>query len=536
VLWDLEFRPPVVLRVLVAVGAPAGCTVIDDPNHCANRQGDATCDVEFPGRVCSSCQRASSGCAETPVEAACRPSAEGEPTEPTTVTTVTTSTGTSGSTGETGTQESSTTTPVPPECEGEGEVDSCPDDRPYCVDGACTGCEAAGGHGFCEALDGATPQCNADWGRCVVCVDDDSPFCVFEDFCTTEFTCGGCTRQAQCPDSACNVWTGACMDDAMKLWVQPANSGCNDSNAGSEPAPLCTAVEALSRLPNGGEGILYLGNGRHLGVDFFAANAEIALIGDGANVFTESNTAQGEVGASFGGTTEIMIHNMRLTGTDAPALACTDGAKVALESVAVVGGAPHAIDVATCDLLLQRSRVTNQQFTNAGAQGTLRFSGGPTSTLRLYSSTLALQATDETAYPTVRVDGGVLDVRGSTIIALEPGAKILGCDLNISGAVHSALLSASPTAAGIECPGATFDYSVIDSTRLDGQGLVRLPFTFSGWFRSIISDLRLREDGAAVEELEGIGRWELGDPLLDYDGAPLPTVPGTPIYPGGDQR
>ncbi len=69
-----------------------------------------------------------------------------------------------------------------------------------------------------------------------------------------------------------------------------------------------------------------------------------------------------------------------------------------------------------------------------------------------------------------------------------------------------------------------------------GEGLVVLPFTFTGWFRSLISDLRLRDDVDSVLELDGVGRWERGDPLLDYDGAPLPTVPGTPIYPGGDQR
>ncbi len=144
-------------RLLAALSwlvAPAGCRVIDDPFHCANREGDASCESEFSGRSCSTCQRASSGCSEAPVEVACRPSGACEPTDAMTTAESSTGTGTGTGTGtRTGTGESSTTVVEPAECEGEGAQAACPDDRPYCVDGACSGCEPAGGHAYCEGLD-----------------------------------------------------------------------------------------------------------------------------------------------------------------------------------------------------------------------------------------------------------------------------------------------------------------------------------------------------------------------------------------------
>ncbi len=532
-LWNQYLRFATVLAALSCMTAPAGCRVIDDPDHCANREGDATCEAEFPGRSCSTCQRAFSGCSEAPVEAACRPSATGEPTDAMTTAESSTSIGTGTGTGTGG---SSTTEIGPTECEGEGAQAACPEDRPYCVDGACSGCEPAGGHAYCEGLDAAAPQCNADWGRCVVCVDDDSPVCqAAGNFCTTEFVCGGCMRQAQCPDSACNVWSGECMDDAMALWIAPSDDACSDSNAGSEVAPLCTVAEADSRVSSGAAGIFYLGNGAHT-VSLSATNRDIALIGVGTIVLTqESVDAPGLPGVDLRGGSRYIVHNLRMNGGAAPALVCLLDARVALEGVEVVGGTPHAIDATSCNLLLQRSRVTNDRFFIPGAQGTVQFTSTTSPrTLRLDSSMIALRSSEETEFPTIHINASMLDVRGSTIIALEDGAKILECDRSTTGTVHSALLSANPTASGIDCPGVVFDHSVTDSTTLTGEGLVRLPFSFS-WFRDLISDLRL-DDGAAVEELTGIGRWQLGDPRLDYDGGRLPTVPGTPIDPGGDQR
>jgi hypothetical protein len=61
--------------VAVTLAALAGaCVVVDDPNHCWNLDGDATCRELWknPHAICSRCARGFNGCVEPPVEDACR--------------------------------------------------------------------------------------------------------------------------------------------------------------------------------------------------------------------------------------------------------------------------------------------------------------------------------------------------------------------------------------------------------------------------------------------------------------------------------
>jgi len=67
-----------VLVVLAAIGA-GGCVEIDDPEHCAHREGDATCAELYPGSIevqCSLCDRFYNGCVnvdpEHPLPEECR--------------------------------------------------------------------------------------------------------------------------------------------------------------------------------------------------------------------------------------------------------------------------------------------------------------------------------------------------------------------------------------------------------------------------------------------------------------------------------
>lgn len=67
-----------VVVVLATFGA-GGCVEIADPEHCANRDGDATCAELYSGPVpvqCSLCERFYNGCVDVdaadPLPAACR--------------------------------------------------------------------------------------------------------------------------------------------------------------------------------------------------------------------------------------------------------------------------------------------------------------------------------------------------------------------------------------------------------------------------------------------------------------------------------
>ncbi|MBC8067572.1 MAG: hypothetical protein IAG13_04490, partial [Deltaproteobacteria bacterium] len=221
---------PRAVLILAWLSASSGCIVVDDPNHCWNLERDATCEELYPGSVCSRCARGYSGCVEPDAQtpASCLDS-DAAATEP------------SSSATETASESGAS------ECVGEGFTDACPTEAPYCAAGLCTGCQAAGGDDFCAAVDGALPQCHPTWDHCVECFDD-TP-CTGGSVCTTSFECGGCTEHEQCPDSACDLLTGACMEPDREIWVDDDAAICDEgSNGASAGNPVCSLVEAFTRV------------------------------------------------------------------------------------------------------------------------------------------------------------------------------------------------------------------------------------------------------------------------------------------------
>lgn len=61
------------LAVFLGVGIANGCMVVDDPQHCANREGDRTCaELYAAGVHCSVCERFYNGCVDDEPEPECR--------------------------------------------------------------------------------------------------------------------------------------------------------------------------------------------------------------------------------------------------------------------------------------------------------------------------------------------------------------------------------------------------------------------------------------------------------------------------------
>jgi hypothetical protein len=497
-----------IVRVWAAFAAVPGCVVIDDPNHCANRDGDATCQALFDSRpVCSVCRRSFSGCEAAPVDPACR--ADGAAASGT-------SSGSTTSAGSDTIDPSSTSSGTPVPCEGEGESATCPEARPYCIAGECSGCDAAGGDAFCMTLSADTPQCSVGWGRCVECVDATSPVCVAEQSaCTTSFTCGACTRQDQCPDSACNPFTGACMDDAEHLWIDENAANCADLNAGSEAAPLCTLGEALARTDGSASWVFHLGDGTYDDLRLVGCSGKsIAVLGTSGSGTQLSNASAPGLDVECNNT--IILRRVRLLGFGAASLQCMAGAKVALEQVQVADGEPAGILVEDCDLIVDRSRVVGAPEAALDAR----------SSSVVISSSLFATAEDAAASAvTLDLDGGEVQARFATIVGTGDGI-----------AMRCTSEASASTPAGIDCEGLALDVQfercAVDDSTILGENNAR-PAYDPAWFIAAPNDLRLGP--GAVFDLEGVGRWDLGDPALDYDGDPWPLPPGRAVYPGGDQ-
>ncbi len=56
-----------------------GCVEIDDPEHCANREGDVTCrQIYGASAVCTACDHFHHGCVDEPPPPECRVEGEDE--------------------------------------------------------------------------------------------------------------------------------------------------------------------------------------------------------------------------------------------------------------------------------------------------------------------------------------------------------------------------------------------------------------------------------------------------------------------------
>ena len=66
-------RRAAILAAILGAMTQSGCVVVDDPEHCANREGDRTCEELYePGVRCSACEHFYNGCVSEPPEPECR--------------------------------------------------------------------------------------------------------------------------------------------------------------------------------------------------------------------------------------------------------------------------------------------------------------------------------------------------------------------------------------------------------------------------------------------------------------------------------
>ncbi|WP_434427847.1 hypothetical protein [Nannocystis pusilla] len=112
----------------------------------------------------------------------------------------------------------------------------------------CNWCTAFMGDTTCSNVDAATPVCDPESGKCVECTAEDASACADETpVCDPESgTCVGCSEHAQCPNTACDIETGACFPDepGAILFVENKPGGCGVAPAGTEDDPFCNLAEA----------------------------------------------------------------------------------------------------------------------------------------------------------------------------------------------------------------------------------------------------------------------------------------------------
>ncbi|NJK30999.1 MAG: hypothetical protein HC927_00545 [Deltaproteobacteria bacterium] len=217
----------------------------------------------------------------------------------------------------------STTTEGEPDCLSHLD---CEGDRPLCEAGECVPCMLAITEN-CAVHKPTTPICNPATGMCAECTSTDTSACPSHlPVCAAE-TCVPCIEHAQCPDSACNLVTGACMPTDKVWWV---DAMVEESGDGSEAAPVKTIAEILAQVPSNGEATFYLGS------DY--SQVESLEINGGRTIAI--------LGKSYYAT---------LDGFEGPALRMWDDAAVYAADLRLRSDGNDAIDCQGCTFIAQRA-------------------------------------------------------------------------------------------------------------------------------------------------------------------------------------
>ncbi len=485
-------------------------TIVRDPNHCFNADGDATCREKHgddkPYCASGTCEpTVTDGCVPIrPDDDMCYspcggmkslsddPDCEGvaddssssadstvSATASTTETTGPTSS-TSSMTGSTMSTTDASSTTGPQGCAGDEECDEAA--SPVCIDQVCSPCES---DAQCAAKDPANPACRDD-GQCVQCTASNDDGCGgATPICDAAVnTCMGCAFHEQCPDSACRIATGECFDEAAVIHVD-ADDGDNLAaefvdgsviilhNYGTMTPytvslVLDTGVAAILAAPGDAPRIQGLGSAASISLE------------NGAELYLAN-------GVQVIGSTDAMF----------PGIA-VDNASLYLDRARVVQNAGGGISLDNGGYALVRNAVLAAN--GSGFQ--------PTTGLRVIDSSLDLLyasvvANDGNVQDSLICSNGTVTVRNSLIFGV--------------------------TDDSVGCPGLGATYSAADS---NAGGLNDAGPLNPMWFQTLPTNPALTAMGLA--EFGDVAQWQSGDPLIDIDGDARPGVDGSADVAGAD--
>jgi hypothetical protein len=483
--------------------ALAGCLSLD-PEHCANREGNATCEMLGAAPYCSICASENAGCVEeTPSDSCYRPGSDDDEES-------------SGSTTEMPASSSSASeSTAAADCASEGLDESCPEDAKYCIDGVCSACTDSM---YCAGLDAETPMCHPGSGACVGCVGNDD---CSEGVCSDAFACVECANHSHCPVSnACDLRSGECFEADHVLWVDPA--GCDASGTGTENDPYCTLQTAVTNIGTRGVGVVhYVASGDTVGIDLDfdgVPGRTLVLLGENRPVMHMVDTA-----LTVGNGSVLFVDGVRVTNTTAHAVSCGNDGQLWLTDVQLEN-TPTAVRADGCSrLVLERSTILGSL--NNAIEAT-------DSELHLVSSALVdngLAGTSSTAIDAINTE---LTIRYSTLADNRgTGGASIACT-NTSGELRNSVIVSSD-APSIDCPGLALRTSVVDSPS-DGEGVQVVEDYNATWFTDVASgNVGVRNPDASP--FRNVAVWNVGDPLRDISGERRVAYPGLVEFAGADQ-
>lgn len=331
------------------------------------------------------------------------------------------------------------------------------------------------------------PVCDVDSGLCVQCSADNASACSDTTPVCSAGECIGCSFHDQCPDTACDISTGACFDDACVREV--------DGDGGETYSALAPA------LADGCVVVLHERNGDvpyTESVDLDGIKIAI-LSADGEDPQIQGVGGSPTVHVGVGSTAYLV--GMRLRGnTGAEGLSIEDGVAY-LDDSQIVQNAGGGVVGTGGELHARNSFV--------GGNGGNGFS--PTTGLSLDDVDVDL------SYVTVAFNEG-------------DGADSFQCTATTGTLRNSIVLGSDP--ASFDCPGVSADHTAFDDV-IAGSGNEDVSPASGAWFVNPVSDFHVTVSGSTI--FSAIAEWTTGDPAADIDGTDArPNSDGAPDVAGAD--
>jgi len=475
----------------------------EEEGLCQSLAGDATCSERYGWErpYCSTCTAEHGGCLPEPPPPVC--TVEGPAFEPEAPERIPQATDATSSADESSHDVSG------------GGTTSTETSEASDIDGSSGeplhGCNAP------EQACGEGSVCHAAWGECLPCLADTD---CERGSCSGHYTCEStCTEHRHCPASACDMLSGACLDDGPVLHVASCDA---TTGSGTPDDPYCSVQAAIDAgIPAGMDGTIVLADS-DLPYDGFAIaeDRRVAVLGRGNRV-----TSDGMFEAIYVRDGALYLQGVTVEETYDAALKCLDGGSVFVDDTLFTDNEGSAIRADACrTAMIRRSMMTsNRGHAIEAMRG---------SQLELVASMVACNGLPDAASPAVVLENASLTIRASTLAsnASLESASNLRCSGGRVQIVDSVLVA--PSLASVDCPGASWQDSVVDHEDADGTGMLHVHTWSRTWFESTC-DLHLRP--GMEHPFAGVATWDLGDPRFDVDDTWMSPTPAQVIYAGADQ-
>jgi len=334
--------------------------------------------------------------------------------------------------------------------------------------------------GLCQ---GSTPVCHE--GTCVPCTPDEDALCAGETpWCNPATNaCEACSYHEHCPDSACNVFTGACLD------ATPETVGPGGDYPTLTLALATAGAEAVFLVSPDTGG---------------AAYSEVIEIGKTGPTVIALLAQNGRPA----------IDGLGLP----PTVTVYNGATLLLEGIDLrLNG--NAVAVQTSGLVaLDRVEITQNSGGGINATGTAE--------LLVRNSIIAGNGTNT---PAVVLSGATFDAVFSSIAGPDTSGMVaaISCTTSPDLSVRNSVLFKVNSGSTLEgCSAATIDHTAGDE-QLSGTG--NTTFTVEPSLFENLGNGNLRLTAAGKAEFDGVALWQPGDPVTDIDGALRPTAEGPDV-------